>query len=265
MVRNRRSKLKLVVVLVCLNNFDSFLKTIMSLKKLSYNNMVVLVVDSSTNKKILEFTEIDTSFFYIYKWEKQNGVYSAMNTAIDCASPGSYLWFLNPGDTLVSDNVVLEIMEGLEKSNTNWSVAQARNAPPNVSQVYPFEIHELTKRNVATGKIKISHQAIIVLRETLIRYGYFNTNYRIAADQEMLMVLIENKPLFIPKVLVEIDQNGLSSKRPFRTIYETIRVNHNAEVWNLLESIFIFFIKILILLFGTTALYLSKTKKRIWR
>ena len=262
-MNNKNRNVKLSIILVCLNNYADVLKTIKSLNKLSYSNKEIIIIDSSDNDKIFKFVKTNDKFKYIYKWEKKNGVYSAMNLGIDTSSTGSYVWFLNPGDTLVDGRVVTEIMEKLENSPANWSIAQARNAAPNEDQVYPKKIDILDKNRVANGKVKISHQAIFVLRETLISNGYFKTSYRIAADQDMLMALVKHKPLFIPKIIVEIDQTGLSSIHPIRTIYETIRVNYESRVWNSGKSFVVFLVKILTLFFGTIKLNLVKLIKEI--
>jgi hypothetical protein len=77
------------------------------------------------------------------------------------------------------------------------------------------------------------------------------------------MALVTHKPLFIPKIIVEIDQNGLSSIHPIRTIYETIRVNYESRVWNSSKSFAVFLIKILTLFFGTIKLNVVKLIKEI--
>jgi len=245
------------IVLVCLNNFADFTLTVSSLKKLKYPHFKIIVIDSSDDLKIRKFVETEKNFDISYVWQEKDGVYSAMNLGIETSEPNSFVWFLNPGDVLVDSEVVIDMLKALDESSGKWAFAQARNAKPNENQIYPKKIDILGKKGIAKGNAKISHQAIFVCRETLIANGYFDTSYKIAADQAMLMKLVDAPSVFIPKVMVEIDQNGISGKFPLQTIYETIKVNYLSGAWSLNTSVFTLLARLIQLSYGTLKLKLA--------
>jgi glycosyltransferase involved in cell wall biosynthesis len=247
----------LSIVLVCLNNFADFTLTISSLKKLKYPCFKLIVIDSSDDQKIKNFVDIEKDFDICYVWQQKSGVYSAMNLGIENSEPNSFVWFLNPGDVLVNSEVVTDLLKALGESSVKWAFAQARNAKPNENQIYPKKINIIDKKGIAKGDVKISHQAIFVCRETLIANGYFDISYKIAGDQAMLMRLVDDPPVFIPKVMVEIDQNGISGKFPLQTIFETIKVNYLSGASSLNASIFILLARIIQLSYGTLKLKLA--------
>ena len=250
-------KITLSVVLICLNNFADFTLTINSLRKLNYPYIKLIVIDSSNDLEIKEFVAMEKNLNISYTWQEKNGVYSAMNLGIENSESNSFVWFLNPGDVLIDSEIVTEMIKELDKFSGKWAFAQARNANPNQSQIYPKKIVILDKKGIAKGSIKISHQAIFVCRETLIENGYFDTSYKIAGDQAMLMKLVDIPPVFIPKVMVEIDQNGISGKYPIQTIFETIKVNYLSGAWSLNTSLFTLLIRLIQLSYGTLKLKLA--------
>ena len=76
-----------------------------------------IVVDGASSdgskEAIMRFSE---EFGTRLKWvsEPDTGIYNAMNKGIGMAS-GEYIQFLNSGDSLVSDQVVDQMSEALEK------------------------------------------------------------------------------------------------------------------------------------------------------
>ena len=247
----------LSIVLVCLNNFADLVLTVNSLRKLKDICFKLIVIDSSDDPKIKKFVDIEKNFDISYVWQEKNGVYPAMNLGIENSEPNSFVWFLNPGDILVDGEVVTDLLKALSESSSKWAFAQARNAKPNENQIYPKKINTLDKNGIAKGNVKISHQAIFVCRETLIANGYFDISYKIAGDQAMLMRLVDATPVFIPKVMVEIDQNGISGKFPLQTIFETMKVNYLSGAWGLNTSIFTLLARLIQLSYGTLKLKLA--------
>lgn len=114
------------------------------------------------------------------KWtsEKDNGIYNAMNKGIKMAI-GEYLLFLNSGDYLVDENVIVEIIPLLDGSeiiqgNTLSVVNNERYVnrgygKSNISFIEVYQGHFL-------------HQATFAKRDLFDRYGYFDENYKIGGD-----------------------------------------------------------------------------------
>jgi hypothetical protein len=54
----------------------------------------------------------------------------------------------------------------------------------------------------------------------------------------------------VPKVMVEIELNGISRKRPWKVLFETASVVYDSEVYNPAQVIMLFLFKAFLLVLG---------------
>lgn len=249
------NNLILTIVLVSYNNSSNVDKTITSLLNLPKINYEIIIVDSSNDKKVYNlYRKYEKLFSIRYYFQEAKGVYSAMNLAINKSNIESFIWFLNPGDTLFSPLALQELMIKLRNSSTDWGFGQAKNEIPQDHLIYPRNFHSVSPKQIALGQIQISHQAILVKARKLIELGYFSENYNIASDLEMIIKLSRYDYCFLEEILVSIELNGLSRKNPLITILETnfivYKSGHRSffgAIYNLLKSLVSFIFGILIL------------------
>ncbi len=254
----------LSIILVCMNNLAYVRKTFDSLSSLNYRSAHIVIIDSSKSAEIYDFvTNSDCHLKTDYEWQSPQGVYAAMNLGIMKSLDNSYIWFLNPGDILVSPDTVQKLLATLSKTRNLWGFAQARNASPNQKQIYPRNIRQINPEVISKGELAISHQAIFVKKSELIKKGLFNTKYKIASDLEMILKLSNHSASFIEEVLVEIDQNGLSSRYPIVTIWESAKINYDLGVWSINYALVKLLNNLFVLFYGSLIKNLSILAKRV--
>jgi glycosyltransferase involved in cell wall biosynthesis len=241
----------LSIVLVCLNNLNDVKKTVESLGNLGYPEKQLVVIDSSSDSSILAFLRGKNSQFeIIYEWQSPKGVYAAMNLGIQKSKDNSLIWFLNPGDTLVNEIVVHELINSIIDDKNAWGFAQARNAHPLQSEIYPTIANEVSSKLIVSGMLTISHQAVFARKSILTKLHLFNEKFKIASDVEMILKLSNYKHTFVEEVLVEIDQTGLSNKYPVRTLFESISIFRNFGLWSRKYAYYKLIKNLITLLFG---------------
>jgi|694.fasta_scaffold129094_2 glycosyltransferase involved in cell wall biosynthesis len=251
------------IILVSYNNLNQVVKTLDSLKFLKNPQHEIIIVDSSNNTEIFDYINSLRSVKIKYITQTKQGIYAAMNLGIFNATDNSYIWFLNPGDILVNASVIDQLITSLVRGGYQWGFAQAKSSDHTSKEIYPSKVHSINAKNFANGKLKVSHQACFATKEILMTNGCFDSRYQIAADHEMFLKLSRNKGYYFPFLIVEIDPNGLSSKKAIRTIFEAVVINYRMNIWSLAYALYIFMYKLWVLLIGTLLIYVASIVKKV--
>ena len=231
----------LEIVMVAMNNLNDFRKSIESINQLLSGQCRVIVVDSSSTIEILEETNklIDLGIDIHYKWENPQGIYHAMNTGISLCRDGALVWFLNPGDVVTDSSLILELVELITQSDSNWGYGLA--SYDNDAQFPPRLFPKITENTVQTlfnGELQISHQSMLVRKETLVNLGNFKTEFRIAADLDFQFELLKSySPAILAKLLIVVDTTGLSHDQQIRTLFESFVIRWNRPEFSIFEKI----------------------------
>jgi len=219
----------LKVCLVSVDNLGDVKITLESLSNLDLNFEVV-IVDSSSDSKIAYFVDNLQSFRINYIWEQKKGIYHAMNTAWNSCNQDDLIWFLNPGDRLLSSNTLLNLIDGIESNGHEWGFAQAVTNESSIN-FYPSTSAMLTKQALHEGTLCISHQAMLVKNYKIKDLGGFNEKYSIAADLDIEFKLIKSSSPFFEKApMVLVDSTGVSHQFILKTIMESALVRRDNDL-----------------------------------
>ena len=104
----------MISIVVCSKNSELTIKeTLDSIKKQSYKNLEVILVDGKSEDKTIEI-------FLSYKFKKKKiiknvqGIYRSMNTGINAAS-GKIIFILNSDDKFQDKNVISSYLKLFKK------------------------------------------------------------------------------------------------------------------------------------------------------
>ena len=87
---------KISIITVVYNAKSALQKTLDSIKQVRYPNKEVIIIDGGSTdgtKSVIEKNYLDISMWIS---EKDNGIYDAMNKAINMAT-GEFIWFMKIG------------------------------------------------------------------------------------------------------------------------------------------------------------------------
>ncbi|MCM1133956.1 MAG: glycosyltransferase [Clostridium sp.] len=176
------------IIIVCLNPGDRLKSTLESVEKQTFRDFEVIIKDGLSE---------DGSLSYAYALQKRwggeklkilekrdEGIYDAMNQAAAEAA-GSYIYFLNCGDWLCSENVLSEMAEFIKASH--------REGAPGIFYGDIFE--RLTGQRVASNpridafacyRNVPCHQACFYSGD-LLKMHPFETKYKVRADYEQFL------------------------------------------------------------------------------
>jgi GT2 family glycosyltransferase len=227
--------------MVSMNNTHDFKRSIESIQKLVAGRYKIIVVDSSNTTEILEESQrlIYAGNDVLYNWEAPQGIYHSMNTGVKMCDDNSLIWFLNPGDLVTDSSVVLELIELIHKGKTQWGYGLASydndsRFPP---RLFPRLIDN-TVQSLFNGELQISHQCMLVRKESIDETGLFNTKFRIAADLDFQFRLLKMyPPSILPKHLIIVDTTGVSHNQQIRTLFESFVIRLSRPEFSVFEKL----------------------------
>lgn len=203
------------IITVTFNASLTLPQTIRSVIEQNYANVEYIVVDggsTDSSRKILHQYENEIDYWIS---EKDNGIYDAMNKGISLAS-GEIIGFLNADDFYASDDVLTTVAKSFESSEVAACYGDLcyvkQNDTSSIVRYWrssPFHL----------GHFKHGwcppHPTFFVRKKVYERFGVFDLGFKIAADTELMMRLLEVhkiRAVYISKILVMMRLGGTTNR-----------------------------------------------------
>lgn len=209
--------MKISIITVSYNSAATIRDTIKSLLAQSYSNIEYIIVDGLSKDNTVEIIkEYEPKFNGRMRWvsEKDKGLYDAMNKGFRMAT-GDVIGIIN-SDDLFSDPLAIEKVVNCFKANNPVDCVFA--------DLYYVAQNDTSKivRYWQTGEKKPfakgwhpAHPTFYVKREVYERCGLFDLEYKLAADFELMLRLVEKENIsmvYLPEPLVRMRLGGATSK-----------------------------------------------------
>lgn len=206
------------IIVVCLNAGERLHDTIESILQQKYTNYEIIVKDGGSSDGSVE--ELQAAFhderMHIHI-RKDNGIYDAMNQAVQLAQ-GEYYLFLNAGDSFYDETVLDKITEEIGRIKNKDKKADViygnlyHKALDTIIYAAP-EINDFTcYRNVPCHQTCFYHRSMFETR------GY-KTEYNVRADYEhFLWCFYEKKAKiwYVPVIVASYEGGGYSETKENR-------------------------------------------------
>jgi glycosyltransferase involved in cell wall biosynthesis len=204
------------IVTVVYNSVANIEATIRNVLDLSYPELQYVVIDGGSTDGTLDVIEKYKSQIEIVISEPDKGIYDAMNKSVNYCR-GEWIGFMNSGDIYNSTSTLDEIFQ---------------NDPPDKDEVLIYGKHK-----VAYGKklvlkpsrpitdlwkgMTIQHQSIFV-RKSILEQFPFNTNYKFAADYDLVYNCYRRGfgIRFVDLFISIVSANGVSESNSIKTYTE---------------------------------------------
>lgn len=224
-----------------MNNPLDFRNSLNGVQALLSERCRIIIIDSSSTSEILKESNLmlGSGKNILYKWEEPRGIYHAMNTGILLADEGSLVWFLNPGDLVTDASRVLELIQGIDGSESKWGYGLAcyDNSKQDKELLFPKSV-ENSSSSLFFGELQISHQSMLVRKGVLLEFGLFNAKFQIAADLDLQFKLIAKySPYVLSRHLIVVDTTGVSHSRQLRTLVESAKIRFSLNEFSFLQKL----------------------------
>jgi len=207
--------MKVSLLTVCYNSAGTVADSIKSVRSQDYKDVEYIIVDGNSNDGTKEIIKANNDL--IDKWisEPDKGIYDAMNKAIKMAT-GEVVGILNSDDFYSSSNVISQVAKAFNDSTVDAVFGDLVFVDPNNLKkvVRRYSSAKWSPEKFARGFMP-AHPTFFVRRKYYEQIGLFKTDYRIAADYELLIRFLyvhKLKYKYLPLNMVTMRKGGVSSR-----------------------------------------------------
>lgn len=201
----------LSIITVNYNNKSGLIRTLNSIKNQESVFFEHIIIDANStdgSKDAILLYEKEITFPLYWVSEPDNGIYDGMNKGIKQAH-GEYLFFLNSGDTLISNTILQEI--ALDGNKYIYGNIKYILSEKDYRYITPSETLDI----VYLLKTALPHQACFI-HHSLFQKQLYNTEYKIISDWIHTMeriIFSDCSYKYIDIVIAEVDGNGISTNQ----------------------------------------------------
>lgn len=204
----------ITVVTVVFNGAGTISETIKSVLSQSYDNVEYIVVDGGSDDGTVEIVKKYQHAIDYWVSAKDGGIYDAMNKGIALAR-GDYVGMLNADDFFAHPAVLETMVARFIKSNADAAFSCLDIVDPaNLARVLrKYRISSYSPFMLRIG-VMPPHPTFYCKKSCYEKAGPYRTDYRIAADFEMLVRLLLKHHItweFIDETTVKMRAGGVSS------------------------------------------------------
>ena len=201
------------IITVCYNSAATIRTTLQSVAEQTYQQIEHIIIDGGSTDTTLEIVKEFDHVARIIS-ERDNGIYDAMNKGIKLAT-GDIVGILNSDDHFSSIEIVEGIIHRFERSNIDALYADVQFVDETNHTVTRY--YSSASWNIDGFKYGFmpAHPSFYIKREYFIKLGYYKTNYKIAADFDLLLRFFSKgdlKYLYWEKPIVNMREGGVSTQ-----------------------------------------------------
>lgn len=206
--------MKVSLLTVAFNSSKTIKDTIESVLSQNYNNIEYIIVDGQSKDGTIEIVKSYNG--RIAKWisEPDKGIYDAMNKAIRMAT-GEVVGILNSDDFYYSETIISEVARAFEDERIDAVFGDLVFVDPGdlTKVVRTYSSKSWKPEKFARGFMP-AHPTFFVRRKYYDQIGLFKTDYKIAADYELLIRFLYVNKLryhYLPLTMVTMRRGGAST------------------------------------------------------
>jgi glycosyltransferase involved in cell wall biosynthesis len=218
------SNFKISIITVSFNSVITIRDTIESIISQDYNNIEYIIIDAGSNDGTLDIIKEYKEHISYFISEADNGIYDGMNKGI-AAATGDIVCILNSDDFYPNSFVISNVASTFEKQVCDavyGDLVYVKFFDTDKIIRY-WQSGEYTVKKIKNGWM-LPHPTFFVKKHLYDKYGYYNTDFKTAADYEMVLKLLYKyniKAFYIPMILVNMRMGGASNS----SILNRIRAN----------------------------------------
>jgi len=177
--------MKLSVITICLNDLEGLKRTVNSVVAQSFNDFEYIVIDGGSTDGTIDFLKKQETKIAKFVSEKDDGIYNAMNKGIALAN-GEYCLFLNSGDYLVNDDVLMSVF--LQNKSEDILYGNMIIESENGSRRHGKMPKELSFVHMIGDTLW--HPVSFISKSLFDKYGMYDESLKMVSDYDFFLKVI---------------------------------------------------------------------------
>lgn len=208
--------MKISIVTVVYNNAATIEHTIQSVLSQHYRDVEYIIVDGLSTDGTIDIIKKYESKIATFISEKDNGMYDAINKGIKAAT-GDVIGILNADDFYYDDDVLIKIANTFQQEkHIDAVIADIVFIKDDDDRriLRHYRSNHWRPSKFAWGYMP-PHPSFFCKKHLFEKYGYYKTDYKIAADYELLIrfLLVNKIPFkYLPINTTKMRMGGKSTK-----------------------------------------------------
>jgi len=210
-----KNRMKVSLITVSFNSATTIADTIESIQSQDYDDVEYIIVDGASKDGTVDIIKSLESKIDQWISEPDKGIYDAMNKAIKMAT-GEVVGILNSDDFYSASNVISQVADAFNDPTIDAVFGDLVFVDPvNLKKIVrTYSSAKWYPEKLARGFMP-AHPTFFVRRKYYEQIGLFKTDYKIAADYELLIRFLyvhKLKYKYLPLNMVTMRRGGVSSR-----------------------------------------------------
>lgn len=215
----------IVTVIVAVYNGGKTLENCLkSIAKQTYPNKELIIIDGGSTDSSVDILKRYEDHIDYWVSEPDQGIYDAWNKGLKQAA-GEWIAFIGSDDQYTEDSILSEMISFLsDKPEVEYlSGIAGYYYPDGTFRRFLGSAWDWTTFKRSAGKVV--HPGSLHRKSLFLKYGQFDTSYRIAGDYDFLLRSGPNlKAAFFPHQIMRIGMGGASSRYAVKTLGELLKI-----------------------------------------
>ena len=207
--------MKVSIITAVYNNKTNLQDAIDSVYNQTYKNIEHIIIDGNSNDGTIELIKKNEDKISYWISGNDNGIYDALNKGLELAT-GDIIGFLHSDDIYASNEIIQTLIHAFKKTNCDSIYGDLQYVSKNnTNTIIRFWKSKTFHFKLLKKGWMPPHPTIFVKQQIYSLYGGFDTNFKIAADYDLMLRLLGQKKIsthYLPQIIIKMRVGGLSNK-----------------------------------------------------
>jgi glycosyltransferase involved in cell wall biosynthesis len=207
--------MKISIVTTSFNSASTIRDTIDSVLSQDYDNLEYIIADGGSKDGTLDIIKSYNDPRIRWISEPDKGIYDGMNKGIKMAT-GEIVGIINSDDFYKNNSVISAVAEGFADQKTEAVFGDVRFVnPDNLNKTVRYYSSKRFRPSKFRFGFMPAHPTFFTKKKWFDKLGYYQTDYKIAADYELLIRFLYKHRLpykYIPLDMIVMRTGGASTK-----------------------------------------------------
>lgn len=207
--------MKISIITSVFNNQDTIAEAMNSVLSQTYANIEYIIIDGCSTDATINIIKSYQNYLAVFISEPDQGIYDGLNKGIKLAT-GDVIGFLHSDDLYENNTVIEKVARAFIENSTDSTYGDLTYVSKHdrLKVIRYWKSGEFTLKKLRYGWMP-PHPTFFVKRAIYEQYGLFDTNFKIAADYDLMLRFLGMHQIsthYIPSVLMKMRVGGESNK-----------------------------------------------------